>query len=170
MTRKLFNLIFVAMCAMTAGISHAAELKAANGSRAPALVLKELNGTVHDLARYRGKVVLVNFWATWCEPCRDEMPSIQRLRDKLAGQPFAVLAVNLDEPESRVTAFLEKTKLDLTVVLDPGKTAAKTWSARILPASYLIGRDGRVRYSVVGDIDWSDAHVLKIVADLMREK
>ena len=66
---------------------------------------------MHDLARYRGKVVLVNFWATWCEPCRDEMPSIQKLRDKLASQPFAVLAVNLDEPESRITAFLKKPSL-----------------------------------------------------------
>jgi peroxiredoxin len=98
------------------------------------------------------------------------MPSIQKLRDKLAGQPFAVLAVNLDEPESRITAFLEKTKLDLTVVLDPAKSVSKAWNARILPASYVVDRDGRVRYSVVGDIDWNDARVLKIVTDLMHGK
>jgi thiol-disulfide isomerase/thioredoxin len=169
MTHWVFKLIFATWLA-AASIAGAAELKAASGAHAPVLVLKELNGTAHDLARYHGKVVLVNFWATWCEPCRDEMPSIQKLREKLGGQPFAVLAVNLDEPESRITAFLEKTKLDLTVVLDPGKTTAKAWNARILPASYIVGRDGRVRYSVVGDIDWSDARVLKIVADLMREK
>ena len=168
MTRGLLKLVFAAVSFAAAGIAGAAELKAANGARAPALALKELNGTAHDLARYRGKVVLVNFWATWCEPCRDEMPSIQRLRDKLAGQPFAVLAVNVDEPASRVSAFLEKTKLDLTVVLDPGKSVTKAWNARILPASYIVGRDGRVRYSVTGDIDWGDARVLKIMADLMR--
>jgi len=170
MAKRVVKLLIAAIWLAAVGIAGAAELKAANGARAPALALKELNGTAHDLARYRGKVVLVNFWATWCEPCRDEMPSIQKLREKLAGQPFAVLAVNVDEPESRVSGFLEKTKLDLTVVLDPGKSVTKAWNARILPASYIVGRDGRVRYSVVGDIDWSDAHVLKIVADLMREK
>ena len=104
------------------------------------------------------------------EPCRDEMPSIERLKEKFAGQPFAVLAVNVDEPEARVRAFLEKTPLQLTVVLDPGKQVTKSWNARILPASYVIGRDGRVRYSVVGDIDWSDARVLKIIDDELRRR
>lgn len=166
--KRVLKLAFAAMWFAAGGMAGAADLKAANGERAPAFVLKELNGTTHDLTRYRGKVVLVNFWATWCEPCRDEMPSIQRLRDKMAGQPFAVLAVNVDEPESRVSAFLEKTKLDLTVVLDPGKSVTKAWNARILPASYIVDRGGRVRYSVIGDIDWGDARVVKLVSDLMR--
>ena len=147
-----------------------AELKPANGALAQPLVLKTLDGAVHDLAQYRGKVVLVNFWATWCEPCREEMPSLERLKEKFGGQPFEVLAVNVDEPEARVRAFLEKTPLQLTVILDPGKAVTKRWNARILPASYLIGRDGRVRYSVVGDIDWSDESVLKIVGEVLRRR
>jgi len=114
--------------------------------------------------------VLVNFWATWCEPCRDEMPSIQKLKEKFADQPFDVLAVNVDEPEARVRAFLEKTPLGLTVVLDPGKPVTKAWNARILPGSYLIGRDGRVRYTVVGEMDWSDARAVKAVEELLRRR
>ena len=164
MTKWLVALAWLA----AAGAAGSAELKPAGGVPAPALALKTLDGATHDLARYRGKVVLVNFWATWCEPCRDEMPSIQRLRERFADQPFAVLAVNVDEPASRVQAFVEKTKVDLTVVLDPGKSVTKAWNARILPASYLIGRDGRVRYSVVGEINWDDERVVRQVGDLIR--
>jgi thiol-disulfide isomerase/thioredoxin len=115
-------------------------------------------------------VVLVNFWATWCEPCREEMPSLERLTEKFAGQPFAVLAVNVDEPESRVRAFLEKMPLNLTVVLDPGKAVTKAWNARILPASFVVGRDGRVRYSVIGEMDWSDARALRTIEDTLRRR
>ena len=75
-----------------------AQLPSWGGGPTPALRLQDLEGRPHALEDYRGKVVLVNFWATWCEPCREEMPSIERLRASLAGQPFAVLAVNLAEP------------------------------------------------------------------------
>jgi thiol-disulfide isomerase/thioredoxin len=164
--------VLAAICiaAVSLSLAIAAELKPANGTLAQPLVLKTLDGAVHDLAKYRGKVVLVNFWATWCEPCRDEMPSIQKLKEKFAGQSLEVLAVNVDEPESRVRAFLEKTPLQLTVVLDPGKPFTKTWNARILPASYVIGRDGRVRYSVVGELDWNDAQTTKIIEGLLRSR
>lgn len=148
-------------------VVQAAELKPANAAAKP-LALKTLDGTVHDLAKYRGQVVLVNFWATWCEPCRDEMPSLERLAEKFAGQPFVVLAVNVDEPEQRVRNFLEKIPLKFTVLLDPGKAVTKDWNARILPASFLIGRDGRVRYTVVGDLDWSAEANVKIVANLLQ--
>ena len=159
-----------AFCLLIAGSGMAAELKAANGATAKPLALKTLDGAVHDLAQYRGKVVLVNFWATWCEPCRDEMPSIARLKEKFAGQPFEVLAVNVDEPEARVRAFLEKTPLQLTVVLDPGKSVTKNWNARILPASYVIGRDGRVHFNAVGELNWGDDSVVKRIEALLRNR
>jgi thiol-disulfide isomerase/thioredoxin len=111
--------------------------------------------------------VLVNFWATWCEPCRDEMPSMQRLKEKLAGKPFAVLAVNLDEPESRIRQFLSRMKVDFTVLLDPGKKAARAWDARILPASFVIGPDGEIRYSLVGELDWDQERVVDRLAELL---
>jgi thiol-disulfide isomerase/thioredoxin len=158
------------VCFFVTSLSLAAELKEVKGVLAQPLVLKTLDGAVHDLAKYRGKVVLVNFWATWCEPCRDEMPSIERLKEKLAGQPFDVLAVNVDEPESRVRAFLDKTPLQLTVVLDPGKQVTKAWNARILPASYVIGRDGRVRYTAIGELDWSDTRAVKAINSLLQRR
>jgi cytochrome c biogenesis protein CcmG/thiol:disulfide interchange protein DsbE len=154
------------------GLALAAEkaiIKAASGAPAQPLALKKLDGVTHDIAKLRGKVVLVNFWATWCEPCRDEMPSIEKLKAKLADQPFEVLAVNVDEPEARVRAFLEKTPLALTVVLDPGKAVTKSWNARILPASYLIGREGRVRYTVTGEIDWSSERATSMVNEMLKD-
>ena len=150
-----------------APVSVAAELKPWTGGPAPALELKDLEGRAHRLTGYRGSVVLVNFWATWCEPCRDEMPSIQALKERLAGQRFVVLAVNLDEPESRIRKFLSQVRLDFPVLLDPEKKAAKAWNARILPASYVVGPDGRIRYSVVGEIDWSRGPVVKRVTELL---
>ena len=154
-------------CLLAAAPSSAADLKPWTGGPAPGLELRELDGRGHRLADYRGKVVLVNFWATWCAPCRDEMPSIQRLKEKLAGKPFAVLAVNLDEPESRIRQFLSQMKVDFTVLLDPGKKAARSWDARILPASFVIGPDGGIRYGVVGELDWGQDRVVSRVVELL---
>ena len=163
---------FFASCLLFAVTAQAAErklaeLKPAGHTPAKALSLKALDGDRHDLARMKGKVVIVNFWATWCEPCRDEMPSLQRLRDTFSAQGLEVWAVNLDEPESRVRGFLEKVPLKFTLLLDPGKEAAKAWNARILPASYVIGRDGRVQLSALGEIDWNDAAVVKRIEGLL---
>jgi thiol-disulfide isomerase/thioredoxin len=147
--------------------TDAADLKLWNGGPAPALRLQDLEGRPHRLADFRGRVVLINFWATWCAPCRDEMPSIQGLKDKLAGKPFAVLAVNLDEPESRIRNFLSQMKVDFTILLDPGREAARAWGARILPASYIVGPDGRVRYTLVGEINWDNEHVVARISELL---
>lgn len=158
-----------AICAL--GITmpaHAAPaLTSAGGELAPRLVLKDIEGREHDLAAYRGKVVLINFWATWCEPCRNEMPSIQRLRDKLTGKPFVVLAVNVDEPDARVRLFLTRTKLDLPALMDPNKTVTRGWGVRTLPATFIVGPDGRLRYRVIGDLDWSSETVVGAIAQLM---
>lgn len=146
----------------------AAQLTPWRGDAAPALSIKDLSGVQHDLAQYKGKVVLVNFWATWCEPCRDEMPSMERLRQRYSDAPFAVLAVNVDEPEQRIRAFLQRMPLKFTVLTDPGMRATRAWNARVLPASFLIGRDGRIRYSVRGELDWSSDAVVRIVAELLK--
>jgi peroxiredoxin len=158
-----------ALCWLGATVSapRAADLSVWTGGPPPALALKDLDGRLHRLSDYRGKVVLVNFWATWCAPCRDEMPSIQELKRKLGGRPFAVLAVNLDEPESRIRNFLAQMKVHFTVLLDPERQVARAWQARVLPASFVIGPDGRIRYSLVGEINWDHDHVVSRIAELM---
>ena len=154
------------LLAAAACVAGAAEMKLWSGPT-PALELQDLGGQPHRLADYRGRVVLLNFWATWCTPCRDEMPSIGQLRKKLAGRGFDVLAVNVDEPDSRVRKFLTEVPLDFPVVLDPGGRTTKAWNVRILPASYLIGPDGRIRYAVIGELDWDSERVVRLVTELL---
>jgi peroxiredoxin len=168
-----FRLIAGCLLCGLLGTSFAAgagELKVWRGGRAPALALRDIDGKAHDLATHRGQVVLVNFWATWCEPCRDEMPAIQRLRQKLAGKPFTVLAVNVDEPESRIRNFLAKMPLDFPVLVDDGKVATRAWGVRVLPASFIVGRDGRIRYSLTGDLAWDHDSVVSLLAELAQSR
>jgi len=134
---------------------------------APPLALRDLAGVSLTLADYRGKVVLVNFWATWCEPCREEMPSMQRLQRHFAGRPFFILAVNYGESDTRAGDFVKRAALDLKVLLDPGQDAARAWRVRVLPASFLVGPDGRVRFGVVGEIDWMSPAAIETVRRLL---
>ena len=153
--------------ALLAGSAAGQELRPWKGGATPPLALADIEGKRHSLEGHRGKVLLVNFWATWCEPCTREMPSMRRLRASLAGRPFEVLAVNLGEGEGRIRRFLEQVPLDFPVLLDADKSVAKSWKARILPASYLVGPDGRIRYSVLGEIDWDAEPARKAVASLL---
>jgi thiol-disulfide isomerase/thioredoxin len=133
----------------------------------PALALKDLAGRPHALADYRGQVLLVNFWATWCEPCRDEMPSLRRLKERLESRPFTVLTVNFGESSQKAGEFVRRLGFDLPVLLDPGQQAARAWRVRLLPASYLVDAEGRLRYSVVGELDWASDVAVDTVRRLL---
>ena len=156
------------MLALLALPAVAQVLKPWSGGATPPLVLSDLEGVKHRLADYRGKVVLVNFWATWCVPCRDEMPSIERLRATLEGKPFVVLAVNLAEPESRIRKFLEAVPVRFPVLLDRDTQASKAWQARLLPVTYIVGPDGAIRYRYVGELDWSGPEARKAILGLLK--
>lgn len=146
----------------------AQELKRWSGGATPPLELPDLQGARHRLADYRGKVVLVNFWATWCAPCREEMPSIERLRASLEGKRFVVLAVNLAEPEARIRKFLEAVPVGFPVLLDRDTSTTRAWQARLLPATYIVGLDGAIRYRQVGELDWSQPQVREAILGLMK--
>ena len=136
--------------------ARAAELKPWTGAATPAFELKDLDGAPVTLADYRGKVVLLNFWATWCEPCRDEMPSMQQLKRKLAGRPFEVVAVNFAESEAKVRDYLRRFPVDFRIPLDRNSAARRDWGVKLLPTSFVIAADGSVRYVVVGEFNWAD--------------
>ena len=161
------RILLMAMLLCFAAGTAAQQLKPWSGGATPALALRDVEGRLHRLEDYRGKVVLVNFWATWCEPCREEMPSMNRLRAALAGRPFEVLAVNLAESESRIRRFMDQVPLEFTVLMDRDGATAKAWQARVLPVSFLIGADGRIRYSVLGEIDWTAEGVRKTILELL---
>ncbi len=167
--RSPFRLFVAAVFLLFHGLTATAtELKPWPGGATPPLELQDLAGKAHSLADYRGSVVLVNFWATWCEPCRAEMPSMDRLRTSLKGRPFEVLAVNLAEPVSRIQKYLDTMPLGFPVLRDRDSATAKAWKARLLPASYVIGRDGRIRYVAYGEVDWTSEPVRLKVMHLLQ--
>ena len=120
------------------------------------------------LTDLRGKVVFLNFWATWCEPCREEMPSIERLRKAMEGKPFTVLAVNVGEGRPAAANYAAKIQAGFTYLLDRDLQANRAWGARVLPATYLIGPDGAVRYSHFGALDWSRDDIRAIIAKMIE--
>ena len=136
-------------------------------ARTPALVLNDLAGTPRTLDDFRGKVVVVNFWATWCEPCLEEMPSMQKLQERFAGR-VAVVAVNYGESAPKVSAFLKRLPVNFTVLLDPSGDTPRAWRVRLLPASYVVAPDGQVRYSVLGEIDWNGDAAVKTIGELLK--
>jgi peroxiredoxin len=143
------------------------DLKSWSGGSTPALELTDVEGTVHRLSDYRGKVVLVNFWATWCAPCREEMPSIEELRLAMQGKPFAVLAVNVGESARVARGFAAKMPLGFPLLLDRDTRTTKSWGARVLPATFVVGPDGRIRYSYFGALDWARADVRAAIERLV---
>ena len=163
------RLLLSLAAALQVAAAGAGELAPWKGGAAPPLALEDLQGRTHRLADYRGRVVLVNFWATWCEPCREEMPSMEKLRASLAGRPFEILAVNLAEPRSRIEKFLDLMPLGFPILLDRDGSTARAWRARLLPASFLVGRDGRIRYVAYGELDWSAGPARERVLDLLSE-
>ena len=164
----MLRILAAALLAAAAVAADAGDLKRWDGGATPPLALQDLSGKQHDLAAYKGSVVLVNFWATWCEPCRAEMPSIDRLRSSLKGKPFEVLAVNLAEPLSRIEKFSATLPLGFPLLRDRDGAAGKAWKAKLLPASFLIGRDGRIRYVAYGELDWTSEAVRARVSELLQ--
>jgi|GraSoiStandDraft_12_1057312.scaffolds.fasta_scaffold248384_1 thiol-disulfide isomerase/thioredoxin len=117
-------------------------------------VLDDLAGTRHDLSHTPGRVVLVHFFATWCEPCREELPMLERLLERSENSALAVFAVSVGEPDDRVRRFFELMPIKIPVVLDRDREVAKTWRIETLPTTYVLDRDLEPRLMVEGEFVW----------------
>ena len=163
----MVRILVAALLLSSSFLAGAASLKPWSGGRTPPLQLADPDGVAHRLADYRGKVVLVNFWATWCAPCRAEMPSIERLRQALEGRPFVVLAVNVGENPAAARSFAEKLRVRFPILLDRDLSVAKAWGAKLLPATFLVGPDGAIKYTYLGDLDWAGPEARGAIEALM---
>ena len=162
------TLLLGAALAAFAARAHAAELKRWRGKpAAPPIDLLTPEGAPLSLRQLRGKVVLVNFWASWCGPCTTEMPALQRLQDQLAAEGFTVLAVNYQEGPARINGFLQQVNLTLPVVRDTDGSVARSWGARVFPASYLVDRSGNVRHYMSGAADWTSPPLVSTIRALL---
>jgi len=153
-----------------AALAAGGELKPWRGGATPPFALRDLKGKEHRLSDYRGKVVVLNFWATWCNPCREEMPSMQRLQDRLAGEPFAVIAIDYGEDPARIREFLKKVPVRFALLLDRNTSAATAWGVRVLPTTLVIDAQQRIRYSVIGDLEWDSPAVESTLRKLLPRR
>jgi cytochrome c biogenesis protein CcmG/thiol:disulfide interchange protein DsbE len=141
------------------------------GGQAPGFSLPSPEGRRISLSDFRGKVVLVHFWATWCPPCVEELPALDALFRAVANKEVKVLAVSLDEGGAdAVAAFLKRHALTLPVLLDPERTVAGLYGTFKLPETYIVDRRGVVRYKAIGPRDWGDPAMKKIVQGLLDEQ
>jgi thiol-disulfide isomerase/thioredoxin len=140
------------------------------GKRMPPLALEHLDGSPWRLADRRGRVLLANFWATWCEPCRAEMPSLVRLARERADQGLAVVAINYREAVPVIERFVERQGLDgLTVLRDREGAAAAAWTPRIFPSTVVFDRRGRPTGVLVGELDWQGREAQALIDPLLAE-
>ena len=133
---------------------------------APPIELYTPDGASFTLAGLRGKVVLVNFWATWCEPCVTEMPSLQRVRDQFAPR-FEVLGVNHKEGPAHIKAFVDRSGITFPIVRDTDGAVAAAWGVRIFPASYVVDKTGAVKHVLIGGADWTSPPLLSTIRALL---
>ena len=132
--------------------------------------LPNLDGKPVKLSDYRGKVVLVNFWATWCPPCRREMPSMERLSQRFKDQPFVILAINQQEDADQVFAFTGQLDPAPTfpILFDHNSTVAHDWSVLGLPASFIVNKQGRVVYRAMGGRDFDHPEIEQTIRTLLK--
>jgi peroxiredoxin len=136
---------------------------------APDFTLRTLNGPNLRLAEQRGKVVMINFWATWCGPCRQEMPQLNALYQKYRASGFTLLGVNVDEDSPKAADLAAKLGVKFPVLLDADKTVSKLYDMNSMPATILIDRDGRVRYLHRGYRDGFEATYDQQIRSLLKE-
>lgn len=135
---------------------------------APNFILQDIYGRQHALSDYKGKVVVVNFWATWCPPCRKEMPSMQRAADWLAQYDIALIAIGVGETKRGIMQFLQITPLTFPLLLDTKSKVMEAWSARSLPTTFVLDQAGNVVYLAVGEREWDDPKILKQIRSLKQ--
>ena len=144
-------------------------LKAYQGTLRPqAFALQDINGKRYAEDDFKGKVSIINFWATWCPPCVEEIPSLNRLRKKMQGKPFQLISINYAESAERIRAFMKKVAVDFPVLVDPEGRTAGNWRVVAFPSTFVIGPDGVIRYGVNAAIHWDTEEVVQQIDALLK--
>ena len=136
---------------------------------APDFTLKNLQGSNIRLSEYRGQVVLLNFWASWCGPCRQEMPLLDRIHQRYQDAGFAVVSVNVEGDQVPARALAQETGVTFPVLIDTNQQVSELYGLEAMPSSILIDRDGVVRYIHHGYQPGDEALYLKVVKQLIKE-
>ncbi len=137
------------------------------GSPSVAFSLPDLKGAMHGLPK--GEVTLLNFWATWCPPCRKEMPSMVEMHNKLAARGLKIVAVSVDKKRSDLANFVREFQIPFQVLHDADSTVSRRYGVFRYPETFLIDRNGKIRHHLVGGMDWMSGSVLKTVEGMLNE-
>ena len=135
----------------------------------PEIKLPDLQGRQHSLTDYRGNVVLVQFWATYCTPCRTEMPTMNRLIKKMRGKPFKIVTVNMAESSEQVRQFLQEVPVDFPVLMDSDGSTLNRWKVFAAPANFILDKRGKIIFTLYGAIEWDSDEMVGRLNALSEE-
>jgi len=148
-------------------ITRPAGLVILDGRAAPALALSDMDGKTTDLKALKGQWVLVHFWASWCGPCRREMPTLQALQQQIKGTRLALVLVNTAETDDEVFSFLPTVAPELNTLMDRDGLATERWQPRGLPSTFIVDPEGRLRYLALGGRNWASAEYVSFLNALL---
>lgn len=166
---KVFIIKFVQVLIFCGVLGTSLVTQAAQKVTAPDFTLKSISGENKRLSDYRGNIVLLNFWASWCVPCRAEMPVLDSIHKKYEPLGFVVLGVNVDQKSEKAIKYLKDTPVNFPVLYDPTGKVSKLYNVSAMPSTAIIDRDGNVRYIHPGYKDGDDDKYRAKIKELMRE-
>lgn len=161
---KALLLATILLAASTGAIAEGT-LKPYSGAT-PAFELMDTDGNSHTLEKHRGKLLMVQFWATYCTPCRTEMPSMNQLAKQL-GEGFEILAINMGEPRDEVVRFMEEVGPEFTVLLDPEGRAIQDFKVFAVPSTFIVDPTGAIRYTMYGPTEWNSDGMIETLSALV---
>lgn len=136
---------------------------------APNFSVASVDGKMKSRLSTKGKITLLNFWATWCPPCKQEIPTIQRLHDIMKSEKFEIMAVDLGESPNSVKSFLEENKISYPVYLDPKNSLASLYASRGIPSTYILDKNGKFIAGIIGSFDYDSPEFINIMKELARK-
>lgn len=162
----VFFLFFNAGCENIGGPAKTGKMEI--GKAAPDFVLQDASGKVWKLSTLKGKVVFVNFWATWCKPCRDEMPSMEALNKSMAGKPFQMLSIAFNDDLDMAKSFAQSLGATFPVLGNSGEELTQAYMITGVPETFLIDADGILKHKFLGPYDWNSLPMRNIVLGLFN--
>ena len=178
---RLKSIILVGVIAVALGIYSLYQLQGKSdspatqplvvvGRPAPDFALPGLDGKIVRLSDFKGKVVFLNIWATWCSPCREEMPSMEKLYQQMKGQPFEILAVSIDILGAKAVApFMSELNLTFPALLDPQGSVRQLYGATGVPETFIVDKNGIIAVKVIGARNWASADAVKTFQELAQQ-